>query len=142
MCNQITPLMRAFRSKQWTVSGSVKRRTLLRFALDRHLYRSNLVRSTSLDGQQPHFAFTRTIATSSRTFPSEGFEVLPVDRQVEEETVQGYKAERFYPVQLGEVFASRYQAVAKLGFGTTSTVWLCRDLMYVSQAMGVSRRFC
>ncbi|RTE81737.1 hypothetical protein BHE90_003733 [Fusarium euwallaceae] len=40
----------------------------------------------------------------------------------------GYRAERFYPVTLGEVFASRYQAVAKLGFGTTSTVWLCRDL--------------
>lgn len=69
----------------------------------------------------------------ARTFPSEGFEVLPVDHEVEEETIQGYKAENFYPVKLGEVIASRYQVVAKLGFGTTSTVWLCRDLKYVIQ---------
>ena len=31
-------------------------------------------------------------------------------------------------MQLGEVFNSRYQVVAKLGFGTSSTIWLCRDL--------------
>jgi hypothetical protein len=31
-------------------------------------------------------------------------------------------------VHLGEVFQSRYQVVAKLGFGVYSTVWLCRDL--------------
>jgi len=35
------------------------------------------------------------------------------------------------PQQLGDVFDSRYQVVAKLGFGTASTVWLCRDLKYV-----------
>ncbi|EXJ86262.1 hypothetical protein A1O1_06632 [Capronia coronata CBS 617.96] len=34
----------------------------------------------------------------------------------------------FYPVRLGDVFQSGYQVVAKLGFGTASTVWLCRDL--------------
>jgi hypothetical protein len=34
-------------------------------------------------------------------------------------------------VRLGEVFESRYQVVAKLGHGTASTVWLCRDLRYV-----------
>lgn len=67
----------------------------------------------------------------ARAFPREGFGLLPVDRKVEEETLLEYKAERFYPVRLGEVFVSRYQVVAKLGFGTTSTVWLCRDLTYV-----------
>ena len=64
----------------------------------------------------------------ARTFPTDGFEVIPEQDEIEEETVPDYKAERFYPVRLGEVFESRYQVVAKLGFGTASTIWLCRDL--------------
>jgi hypothetical protein len=63
-----------------------------------------------------------------RTFPKEGFNILPAHEKFEEETNLSYKAERFYPVHLGEVFESRYQVVAKLGYGTISTVWLCRDL--------------
>lgn len=39
-----------------------------------------------------------------------------------------YLAERYYPVRIGDLFASRYQVVGKLGFGATSTVWLARDL--------------
>ena len=46
----------------------------------------------------------------------------------EEEKVPDYHAERFYPVRLGEIYNERYQVLAKLGFGTTSTVWLSRDL--------------
>jgi hypothetical protein len=64
----------------------------------------------------------------ARAFPSDGFEVIPVQDEIEEETIPDYKAERFYPVRLGEVFNSRYQVVAKLGYGTASTIWLCRDL--------------
>lgn len=65
------------------------------------------------------------------TLPSGAFDKLPLDHKVEEETAPQYKAEKFYPVRLGEVFCSRYQVVAKLGFGTSSTIWLCRDLKYV-----------
>ncbi|KAK3900751.1 kinase-like domain-containing protein [Staphylotrichum tortipilum] len=70
------------------------------------------------------------MATSrtARIFPSDGFEAIPLGEEVEEETVPDYKGERFYPVQLGQVFQSRYQVVAKLGYGTASTIWLCRDL--------------
>ncbi|KAH7237314.1 kinase-like domain-containing protein [Fusarium solani] len=75
-----------------------------------------------------HLPPSRTAAIHARNFPSEGFDVLPIDRKVEEETLPEYRAEGFYPVKLGEVFASRHQVVAKLGFGTTLTVWLCRDL--------------
>uniref|UniRef100_A0A8H7K8Z4 Protein kinase domain-containing protein n=1 Tax=Bionectria ochroleuca TaxID=29856 RepID=A0A8H7K8Z4_BIOOC len=46
---------------------------------------------------------------------------------VEEETVPTYEPQRFYPAKLGEVFDSRYTVVSKLGFGTNSTIWLCRD---------------
>ncbi|KAF4513162.1 hypothetical protein G6O67_000468 [Ophiocordyceps sinensis] len=57
-----------------------------------------------------------------------GFEELPAHEKIEEETVPNYKAERFYPVWLGDVLKLKYQVVAKLGFGTASTVWLCRHL--------------
>jgi hypothetical protein len=73
----------------------------------------------------------RTSRDIARTFPTEGFEKLSLQEKIEEERIPAYKAERFYPVRLGEVFKSRYQVVAKLRFGTASTVWLCRDLMYV-----------
>ncbi|KAI0136392.1 kinase-like domain-containing protein [Xylariales sp. AK1849] len=63
-----------------------------------------------------------------RTFPADGFKKLSMLEEIEEETIPGYEADRFYPVRLGEVFKSRYQVVAKLGFGTASTIWLCRDL--------------
>ncbi|KEZ39044.1 hypothetical protein SAPIO_CDS10422 [Scedosporium apiospermum] len=59
---------------------------------------------------------------------ADAFERLPINERIEEEDVPNYKAERFYPVQLGNVFQSRYKVVSKLGFGTASTIWLCRDL--------------
>lgn len=67
-----------------------------------------------------------------RKFPKHGFPLLPEDVKFEEERYIGYKAENFYPVTLGDVLESRYQVVAKLGFGTSSTVWLCRDLESVT----------
>ncbi|KAF2189938.1 kinase-like protein [Zopfia rhizophila CBS 207.26] len=47
---------------------------------------------------------------------------------LEEESFSWYNSGRFYPVHLGEVFESRYQVLGKLGYGSVSTVWLCRDL--------------
>lgn len=63
-----------------------------------------------------------------RSLPATGFAAIEADKQVEEEELPDYQADRFYPVQLGEVFHSRYQAIAKLGFGSSSTIWLARDL--------------
>jgi len=84
----------------------------------------------SLRLSQRHTAssFTRKLAILPRTFPIDGFPLLPSTSKFEEERLIGYKADAFYPVRLGEVFKSKYQVVAKLGFGTASTVWLCRDL--------------
>ncbi|TKA70545.1 hypothetical protein B0A49_05806, partial [Cryomyces minteri] len=45
-----------------------------------------------------------------------------------EELVPGYNARDFYPVNPGQVFHDRYETTAKLGCGSSSTVWLARDL--------------
>ncbi|KAI6830817.1 protein kinase [Hortaea werneckii] len=69
------------------------------------------------------------LAIQPRTFPSTGFPLLPTDTKFEEERLPGYKAEEYYPVHLGEVFQSRYQVLAKLGYGTASTVWLQDEML-------------
>ncbi|KAK2871640.1 hypothetical protein FQN49_002976 [Arthroderma sp. PD_2] len=63
-----------------------------------------------------------------RILPTSGFQTIESDRLVEEEELPDYKADRFYPVRLGDVFDDRYQVIAKLGFGSSSTIWLARDL--------------
>ncbi|KAH2185472.1 hypothetical protein KXV52_002908 [Aspergillus fumigatus] len=65
---------------------------------------------------------------SPRDLPTSGYEHIDAGRLVEEEELLDYRADRFYPVHLGEVFRDRYQAIAKLGFGSSSTTWLARDL--------------
>jgi serine/threonine-protein kinase SRPK3 len=44
----------------------------------------------------------------------------------EEEREVGF--EKFYPMTLGEVINGKYKVVAKLGFGSASTIWCCRNL--------------
>lgn len=75
-------------------------------------------------------AISRPTRSAARTFSSLRRELLPEGRKIEEETLLDYLPERFYPVRIGEVLASRYHVVGKLGYGTTSTVWLAKDLMY------------
>lgn len=70
-------------------------------------------------------------AATPRVFSNTNFERIGHDYILEEETCPDYLAERYYPVHIGEVFATRYQVVGKLGYGAFSTVWLARDLAYV-----------
>ncbi|OAA73986.1 protein kinase domain-containing protein [Cordyceps fumosorosea ARSEF 2679] len=62
------------------------------------------------------------------TFPSQGFTVIPGDHPLEEESMPEYQADHFYPMVLGQLLHDCYQTVAKLGYGSSSTVWLARDL--------------
>lgn len=64
-----------------------------------------------------------------RNFPSSGFKLLDSCLRIEEETLPTYQARKYYPVQQGEVLNNRYQVLAKLGYGVTSTVWFGRDLV-------------
>jgi serine/threonine-protein kinase SRPK3 len=67
----------------------------------------------------------------AREPPTSGFEVLNNEYLLEEETFSWYDPEGFYPVRIGEIFQSKYQVLGKLGYGSVSTAWLCRDLVYV-----------
>ncbi|KAK0610781.1 kinase-like domain-containing protein [Immersiella caudata] len=62
------------------------------------------------------------------SFANTNFRRVSAEEKLEEELLPGYVASRYYPVRIGQVFKDRYQVVGKLGFGTTSTVWLARDL--------------
>lgn len=61
-------------------------------------------------------------------FSNPNFVRILVSQAVEEETIPGYVASRYYPTKIGEILKSRYQVVGKLGFGASSTVWLVRDM--------------
>ncbi|KAI1077700.1 kinase-like domain-containing protein [Whalleya microplaca] len=63
-------------------------------------------------------------------FSNANFARISPAQKIEEETIPGYVASRYYPIRIGEVLRDRYQVVGKLGFGATSTVWLARDLSH------------
>ena len=61
-------------------------------------------------------------------FPTSGFEVVRPSEVLNEERFEQFKQGQYYPTNIGDVLISKYQIIGKLGFGTTSTVWLARDL--------------
>ncbi|KAK4096811.1 kinase-like protein [Parathielavia hyrcaniae] len=73
-------------------------------------------------------AFSSSPSHLPRDFPTSGFQVIDPSDKVEEENLPFYNRDDYYPMRMGEVIGRHYQVVAKLGYGTTSTVWLGRDL--------------
>jgi serine/threonine-protein kinase SRPK3 len=65
-------------------------------------------------------------------FPTSGSEVVSNTVLLEEEQLEEFHKGVYYPVNIRDVFTSKYQVVGKLGFGVTSTIWLARDLQQVS----------
>jgi hypothetical protein len=55
--------------------------------------------------------------------------LLPQDEPIDEEVCPGYDSTNFYPLKPGDVLANRYQALVKVGWGGSSTVWFARDLL-------------
>ena len=46
-------------------------------------------------------------------FPTSGFPVVAGDECLEEESNERFKTGRYYPVKIGDIFASKYQIVGK-----------------------------
>ncbi|KAL2849803.1 CMGC/CLK protein kinase [Aspergillus pseudodeflectus] len=102
---------------RWSPRGfnSVVRSSLARYVVS-PLHRSN---GTTVASK---------LLLPQRQFLTSGFVKVDISRKIEEEELPLYKAENYYPASIGQVLESRYQIVSKLGYGTSSTVWLCRDL--------------
>jgi hypothetical protein len=86
--------------------------------------------ATTSWAQRPRRSFAQQVA-AIKNFPVDGAPLLDSSSKVEEENWDWYSPDVFYPVNIGELFPPRYQVLGKLGFGTRSTVWLCRDLRFV-----------
>ncbi|TVY15942.1 Serine/threonine-protein kinase SRPK [Lachnellula arida] len=73
-------------------------------------------------------------------FPTTSFDIIS-DAQLldEEQFEEGFKKGICYPVNIGDVFASKYQVIGKLGCGVTSTVWLARDLQTALETFTIPR---
>lgn len=55
---------------------------------------------------------------------------LPSDIPIEEELIPGYDPKRFYHPNPGEILDGRFAMKAKIGWGTSSTVWLAQDVRW------------
>lgn len=55
-------------------------------------------------------------------------ESIPADVLVDEEIVPGYDWKAFYPAHTGELLDNRYELKVKVGWGSSSTVWLAEDV--------------
>jgi serine/threonine-protein kinase SRPK3 len=65
-------------------------------------------------------------------------------KKLEQEDLSHYKKGGYHPVQIGDLFESRYLVTKKLGWGVFSTVWLCHDQVeniYVALKICKSARF-
>ncbi|KIH93985.1 protein kinase [Sporothrix brasiliensis 5110] len=63
-----------------------------------------------------------------RSFANEGYKTVDASTAFEEEALPHYTREAFYPARNGDIIHGRYQLGAKMGYGTSSTVWLAQDL--------------
>ena len=81
-----------------------------------------------LDSRSPRFLRRLWTASKNAAMPaSRAPTILPSDVLVEEENIPGYDPKHFHPVNPGDLFHNRYEMLAKVGWGTSSTVWLARD---------------
>ena len=64
----------------------------------------------------------------SRTNSAGQPDIISSAKAIEEETQPKYDPSKFYPAKVGEILNDRFKIVAKLGYGMTATVWLCKDL--------------
>lgn len=53
---------------------------------------------------------------------------IPSHEVVDEERCPGYSPQIYYPARPGEILGDKYHLLAKIGWGSSSTVWLAQDL--------------
>lgn len=69
----------------------------------------------------------RAYSTAASMATNRAPRILPSNVPVEEEGAPEYDPKHFCPVNPRDLFHNRYEMVAKIGWGRSSTVWLARD---------------
>lgn len=87
-----------------------------------HVHARTPLRSfaTSISGGRKHQSF------GSQSSPAP--ELLPLSVPIDEEKLPSYRSADYYPANPGDVLDGRYELKAKVGWGSTSTVWLAQDI--------------
>ncbi|QDS73271.1 hypothetical protein FKW77_004841 [Venturia effusa] len=75
---------------------------------------------------------SRLLPWSRRSFTHETNTpiLLPLDILIEEELIPGYDALHFYHPNPGDILDGRFELKAKIGWGSTSTVWLAQNVRW------------
>lgn len=76
--------------------------------------------------------FSKLLSRSRRSFAqaTTAPKPLPRDVPIEEELIPGYDPKRFYHPHPGDILDRRFELKAKVGWGSTSTVWLAQDVRW------------
>lgn len=89
-----------------------------------------IVPAGSMGGK--HRFWKKKTSSGPSDFSNPEFHTISHQQLVEEEKLPEYDPEEFCPIEIGQVCRSKYQVVGKLGYGGSSTVWLCRSLRCVT----------
>lgn len=87
----------------------------------------SILRTRTLSKRAFQFNVKPTASRRIFTPAAQSATILLADVPIEEERIFGYDPRRFLPVNPGDLLNNKYEIVTKLGWGTTSTVWLARD---------------
>ncbi|KAI5466765.1 kinase-like domain-containing protein [Mariannaea sp. PMI_226] len=85
------------------------------------------------------FILSRFARLYKSQFPK--IESLPLEAPIDEENIPGYKWETYYHPDPGEVLYGRYELKVKIGYGSSSTVWLAVDLTSTSPGARKPRKY-
>jgi hypothetical protein len=76
----------------------------------------------------PSSIFSARRPLSALPEASQAPKILPFDVLIDEETHPEYNSEIYYPANPDDILDGRFELKTKLGWGTTSTVWLAKDV--------------
>ncbi|KAF8903368.1 kinase-like domain-containing protein [Gymnopilus junonius] len=80
--------------------------------------------------------------TTSPPSPVKSSQQLVHNIPIEEELLPDYQFQHFYPVKLGQVLDGAYEVVVKIGYGSSSTVWLAKDTRCQQPTRFVALKIC
>ncbi|KAI1951440.1 hypothetical protein LOZ12_005829 [Ophidiomyces ophidiicola] len=93
------------------------------------LNRVHTLSSVLSQARLPHYRRISSRRSLEPQLPTSArYDLIDSSILLEEESIPNYRPQRFFPVEIGLIFNDRYRVVGKLGYGASSTVWLCWDL--------------